>query len=234
MAGEDRFRTGYVCFDLEGNKRWSAETEITRSGGDRQDVYTLTEKGKGYYSGFKGKVSWVAALEFESNENAVKPLRMERRTISEEGEPIALEVQEFDFVNKKVTCIYEDLVKGSKRKKIFKIKGDIANRLILGLYVQKFLENGKKKQTVYMLSGEPSLYKINIKVLDKEKININGREKPAYRLCLDPDLGLFNVLKVILPKAYVWHSAAPKFEWLKYVGLEGSVSSPKVEIRTLD
>jgi len=233
-AEGDVFRTGYVCFDLEGNERWSAETEITRSESGRKDVYTLTEKGKGYYSGFKDKVSWTAVLEFESNDRRVRPLRMEKRTFSEEGGPIALEIQEFDFTDERVTCIHEDLSGGTRREKAFRIKGDIANRLILGLYVQKFLENAIRRREIYMLSSEPRLYRIDIKVVGEEELDINGRERAAYKLCLDPDLGLFNMLKVVLPKAYAWHSAVPKFEWLKYVGLEGSVSSPKVEIRTLE
>lgn len=231
---EDRFATSYTCFDLKGNERWKAATEITHSSDKGEDVYTLIEKGEGYFSGFKGKISWTAKLEFISTKDTVRPLGMEKQIFDEDGKVIARQKQEFDFTNKKTTCSYENLVTKRKTAKVFKFKGDIVNRLILGLYVQKFLENGKREQTVSILSDEPCLYKVNIKVIGEEEIKCNGREKIAYKLSLDPDIGLLNIFKVILPKAYVWHSAAPHFEWLKYVGLENSICSPRVEIRTGD
>jgi len=121
-----------------------------------------------------------------------------------------------------------------KIEKTFKFKDDIVTRLILGLYIQKFLENGETEKTVELVSSEPQLYKVNIRITGEEKIDINGREKIAYKLCLDPDIGLLNIFKFFISKTYVWHSSVPDFEWLKYVGLENTISSPKVEIRTKD
>ncbi len=229
---EDKFVTNYTCFDLKGNERWKGETEISHT--DKKDIYILIERGKGYFSGFKGRISWTAKLKFLSTEDRIKPLKMEKQIFNQGGKVIARQTQKFDFANKKVTYRYENLVIKRKMEKVFRFKGDIVNRLVLGLYVQKFLKNGKREQMVSILSDEPRLYRANIKVIGKEEIECNGRKKMAYKLCLDPDIGLLNIFKFILPKVHIWHLATPHYEWLKYVGLESNITSPKVEIRTED
>ncbi|MBL7170839.1 MAG: hypothetical protein ISS46_02460 [Candidatus Omnitrophica bacterium] len=233
-AGDDTFKTGYVCMDLKGNERWSAVAEIFSCADKGPDIYKLVEKVKGYYSGFKGEISWVETLEFESNKVTVRPLKTNKKIFDEYGKVIALEYQEFDFINKVASYYYEYLPAKRKIEKTFKFKDDIVTRLILGLYVQKFLENGETEKTVELVSSEPQLYKVNIRITGEEKIDINGREKIAYKLCLDPDIGLLNIFKFFISKTYVWHSSVPDFEWLKYRGLENTISSPNVEIRTKD
>lgn len=229
---EHKFVTNYTCSDLKGNERWKGETEISHT--DKKDIYLLTERGKGYFSGFKDRISWTAKLKFLSTEDTIKPLKMEKQIFNQGGKLIVRQTQKFDFTTKKTTYRYENLATKRKVEKVFRFKGDIVNRLILGLYVQKFLKNGKREQIVFILSDEPRLYRANIKVIGEEEIKCNGRKKIAYKLCLDPDLGLLNIFKFVLPKIYVWHSATPHYEWLKYVGLESNISSPKVEIRTGD
>lgn len=231
---KDVFRTSYACYDFKGDQRWQATTEISAPADRQKGHYLLVEKGDGYYSGFKGKVSWVATLDFQSNENIVRPLKMRKEVFDATRQRVALETQEFDYADNTVEIIYEDLVLEKKRQARFKFSGDIANQLILGLYVQKFLEQGKQQTMVEIVSGEPRIYKVRLRQVKKENIDISGRSYAAYKLCLDPELGLLSVAKIFLPKAYVWHSSLPKFEWLKYKGLEASLDSPQVEIRTLD
>jgi len=229
---ENKFVTNYTCFDLKGNERWKGETEISHT--DKKDIYLLTERGKGHFSGFKDRISWTAKLIFLSTEDTIKPLKMEKQTFNQEGKLIVRQTQKFDFTDKKATYCYENLVTKRKMEKVFRFKGDVVNRLILGLYVQKFLKNGEREQTVSILSDEPRLYRTNIKVIGKEEIECNGRKKMAYKLCLDPDIGLLSIFKFVLPKVHIWHSATPHYEWLKYVGLESNIASPKVEVETGD
>lgn len=227
---ENKFVTNYTCFDLRGNERWKGETEISHT--DKKDIYLLTERGKGHFSGFKDRISWTAKLIFLSTEDTIKPLKMEKQTFNQEGKLIVRQTQKFDFTNRKAIYRYENLITKRKMEKVFRFKGDIVSRLVLGLYVQKFLKNGEREQTVSILSDGPSLYRVRIKVIGEEKIECNGRKKMAYKLCLDPDMGLLNIFKFVLPKVYTYHSVTPHYEWLKYIGLESNIASPKVEIRT--
>jgi len=192
----------------------------------------LTEKGSGLQSGFKSAVSWVARLEFESDDKVVRPLKMDREVFDGSGRLIFTESQRFDFGSKKAIFSSENILSGKRQKKEFRFSGDVVNRLILGLYARRLLEQGKREAQLELLSGEPRLYKFKLYVMDTEAIDINGSMKNAYKLCLDPELGLLNIAKILLPKAYVWHSAKPKFEWLRYEGLESGLNSPMVQIRT--
>lgn len=230
VCAEEAYTTKYSCFDTDGRERWAASADIVRAPGEKRSFYILTSEGAGVLSGFKGKVSWAGRLEFESTEDMVRPVSMENRVFNDKLEPIFVEKQEFDHKAGKVRYTGIDLRWNRTRKAEYNFKGDIANRLILGLYIQKFLERGGKERSLVFLSGEPRLYAVKLKMMGKEQVVINGVKKEAFRLCLDPELGILDFLKVVIPKAYVWHLAAPKFEWLKYRGLENNLGSPVVEI----
>jgi len=234
LAAEEQNKRSYECFDLKGNKRWEAVGELESLPHKGEDMYLLTENGKGYYSGFSDEISWVSSLEFKSSKNGVRPLLMEKRVFSKKRQPIAIIKREFDFKSQKVFCVYEDLISGKSRKVALDFIGDVVNRLILPLYVQNFLENGKMQKEVYFLTDEPRAHKVDIRVIKKEMIDIGGEKKESYKLCLDPNIGLFNIFKAFLPKAYIWHLSKTDFEWLKYSGPESNPASVRVEIDTLD
>ncbi len=231
-ADEDIYKTRYTCFDLKGGERWQAEVDIKKSG--REGVYLLTEKGEGIYTGFDGRIRWKSEMEFESDASGVRPLVCVRRIFDKDGNALAVQTQRFDLEDGKAVIIAEDLAKGTKKQKTFRFKNDPVNRLLLGLYIRKFLERGKRDARIDLFSNEPAHYKVDLRVIDTGKIEINGRQKETFRLCLDPDLGLFGIVKFVLPKAYVWHSTAPEYKWLRYKGLERGPGSPKVEIRTME
>lgn len=233
-AEETLYKTSYVCYEDGDKERWRASTEIMPFEGEGEGVYRLIEEGQGYYSGFDGKISWVSEMIFKSNEKTIKPLKMKKKVFDEKGREIAVILQDFDYSAKKVKCIFDDLINNSKTEKEFRIRTDIINRLTLGLYVQKFLENGQKKKVVDLLSSEPALYRFVIKVVKSESIEVNGQTKEAYKLYLNPDVGLLGVFKALIPKAFVWHSSSPRYEWFKYTGLERGIDSPTIRIEVVD
>ncbi|RPI97990.1 MAG: hypothetical protein EHM32_00375 [Spirochaetales bacterium] len=227
----DAYRTSYICNDLKGNRRWTATVEIRHKEGD---IYNITEKMSGFYTGFDGKISWVATTDFERAKDEVRPFNMDQRICDDSGKPIAISKQEFDYKNNTVTCTYEDLVKNTVSEKRFKFSGNIINRMLQGLCGQKFIEAGQTSKNIQVISPEPALYNIQLKMVGEEDVEIGGRMRKAYKLCFDPMLGVLNFVKIFLPKSFVWHSSEPVFEWLKYRGLESSVSSPRVEIISLE
>jgi len=228
---EELYGTSYVCRDLKGKTRWHATYTITRKEGE---IYTLTEKAEGIYYGFNGKVSWEGKADVEKVKDSIRALNMKKCFFDKRGKMIARQRQEFDYDDNTVTCIHEDFLKNSTITKKFRFTKDIINRLMLGLYVQKFLESGKTRRAIQVVSPEPAFYNLELRIIDTEEIEISGKKRKAYKICLDPKLGLLNFIKVFLPKAYTWHSAKPKFEWLKYEGVENNLKSPKVDIIALD
>jgi hypothetical protein len=231
LASEDVYRTEYVSRDMEGKERWQANTEIRKEEGD---VYILTEKGEGVYSSFEGPISWVAEMKFRNTEENVTPLKLVKRVFDEDGNMIRLEKQDYDPAKKSVNCLHEDIPKEISRTKSFKFTKDAVNRLLLGPYVQKMLEKGRRIAKIQMVSEEPGFYNIDLSVVKTEDVEINGRKRRAYKLQLDPRLGLLDIAKVFFPRSYAWHSAGARFEWLRYEGLEGDIRSVKVEVTTKD
>ena len=227
----DVYKVSYVCRDLKGNERWHATAVIERKEGD---IGVITEKLEGYYTGFEDKISWIGKEEFQRTKDFVRPLNMDQRIFDESGKPIATQKQAFDYTDNSAICIKTDLINNTSITKKITFTKDVINRLLQGLYVQKFLENGQTSKKIQLISPGLELYNIELRVVDREEVEINGRKRDAYKLCFDPELGLLSFVKIFLPKAYVWHSAVPPFELLKYQGIETSVNSPEVEIITQD
>jgi hypothetical protein len=232
-ASDERhvFRTSYECSDLKGNPRWQARSEIFSSPEKGENINTLIETGNGLYSGFKETISWRSNLEYTREASTIRPVRSDTKTYDSAGKLIVVEVQEFDYDSGNAVFRREDKRSGRVYKEFFKIRQDIVNRLTLGLYIQEFLKSGEKERIVYILSNEPRLIRSKIYIVEEEEIDIDGLTEKAYKLCIDPQLGLFNFVKVLIPKAYVWHSSGPDYGWLKYNGLEVNLNSPMVEIR---
>jgi hypothetical protein len=227
----DIYRVTYQCRDLNGNPRWKGVAEIRHKEGD---IYTITEKLEGIYYGFKGRISWVAVTELERTRDTVKPLNMDQRIFDASGKLIAIRKQEFDHTGKTVTCTYDDLIRHTSSTEKFTFTRDIINRLLQGLYVQKFLEKKGTKKEIQLISPEPDLYNLELRIVGEEEIELNGQKRKAFKIVFDPQLGLLNFVKVFLPKAYVWHSAEPPYELLKYRGIETSIHAPIVEIDTIE
>lgn len=227
IAEEEIAKMSYVCRDLAGRPRWKADTEIKNI---RPGVYVMVEKAEGLYSSFKGRISWVARMEFERTKDNIRPLRLEKSVFDDKGKTVRIEKQEFDPAGNTGTCTHEEPARNISRTKKFRFNKDVVTRLSLGLYAQKFLENGKTSERLQMVSEEPNVYDIELRCIDKETIEVNGRKITAYRLCIDPKFGLLDFVKVFLPKAYAWHSAGPRYEWLMYMGLEGGINSEKVKV----
>ena len=228
-ARDDVVRMSYVCRDMKGAERWQAGAEIRNKEGD---IYTMVEKVSGFYSGFKGRISWVAKMEFESTGDNIRPISLDKRVFDAQGHTLRIERQKFDLANNIATCTHEDPTRNIRRTRTFRLNKDVVNRLSLGLYAQKLIASGKTSEKVQMVSEEPNVYDIELSIVDKEEIKVNGKTVTAYKLSIDPQLGFFDAVKVFLPKAYAWHSAGPGFAWLRYAGLEGDISSKKVEVTT--
>lgn len=227
FAAEEAVNMSYMCRDLKGAGRWRAEADIKNIG---PGIYIMTEKAQGVYSSFKGQISWVAEMKFERTEERVRPISLDKRVFDAKGNMIRRERQEFDLAGNTGICTHEEPARNISRTRKFKFDKDVVTRLSLGLYAQKFLENGKTSEKLQMVSEEPNVYNIELRRMRKETLEVNGRKIAAYRLCIDPGLGALNFVKVFLPKSYAWHSTLPKYEWLGYAGLEGGINSEKVEV----
>lgn len=218
----------YVCKDIKGNMRWHATITRTNKG---NNLFLLTNEGEGTYYGFKEPVKWKALAEILDDGDTIVPIRSINTFMSKDGKAVFEASQEYSSDKSEVTYVKKWLDSGREVRKILKYKGDAVNEFTLGLYVERLLKKGERKKTFYLVSNDPSIYKMSATIVAEEDIAINGSIYKAYKIHLDPDVGIFGVFA---PETYAWHLARPNFDWLKYRGVEDTINSPVVEMETLN
>jgi len=223
--------TRHRCADLSGKVLWEASDTLARIS---PDTCVITEESKGTHYGFEGETVCKSRAEYRDGKDGIRPLMMSREVFSSAGEKIFEERQEYDPSCGSVKCTVKDIVKEKERSATFKYNGSVTNSMLTGTYVRSMLAAGGKRMTVSLVNGEPALYSITVKVVGREKITVNGRERDAFKVCIDPNIGILSPAKAFIPRNYSWYSCEPPHKWLKFRGLEGSLGSPVVEITTLD
>ncbi|MFA6356560.1 MAG: hypothetical protein WCY23_05570 [Candidatus Omnitrophota bacterium] len=234
-AGEapQSITTRHKCSDTKGRILWEAAVTITPVAGEN-GAYMLLEEGKGQYFGFEGETSCRSEMKFTSDKDGIRPAWMKRTVLSGAGNALLEESQDFGRGGDTVRCVIRDPVKNSEKNLSFNYKGGAINKLLTGLYIRAMLEAGERQRTVNIVNDEPAMYRLTMKVVGREMIKVNGSEHEAFKVCIDPNIGLLSPAKVFIPKNYSWFSCEPPHRWLKFKGLETSISSPVVEITTMD
>ena len=227
IAQDITFEASYVSYDLEKVERWKATTIIEKID---NGVFKLTEIGSGKYYPFKEEISWKSVLSFEIVKKRIKLQKSTRKIFDKTGNLIAIEKQTYSYQARKLIYSYQDISNDTITEKSFYFTKDIVNRLALPIYIREFLKNGETKRVVQMVTEEPKLYNMNLRVVSDEIINIGNGKEEVLKVVIDPNLGLFNIFKVLIPKSYIWHNKNDEFTMRMYKGLESSPSSPKIRI----
>jgi len=221
------------CSDASGKTLWESTVTTAPVEGE-PGAYIITEEGKGRYYGFEGETSCRSEAKYTSGSEGIKPAWLKRTVLSASGKTLLEETQDYSAGKDEVRCSVKDLVKGSEKSRSFKYKGSMINKMLTGVTVRSMLEAGEKQRTVSIVNDEPAVYSITIKVVCEEKITVNGQEQGAFKICIDPNIGLLSPAKAFIPKNYSWYSCEPPHRWLKFKGLEASISSPVVEMTALE
>lgn len=237
-AVPDANETGAVitrqrCSDSNGRTLWESTVTTAPVEGE-PGAYIITEEGKGRYYGFEGETLCRTEAKYTGGKEGIRPVWLKRTVLSVSGKTLLEETQDYGTDKDEVRCSVKDLAKGSEKCRSFKYKGGIINKMLTGTTVRSMLNAGEKQRSVNIVNDEPAVYSITIRVEGREKITVNGRETDAFKVCIDPNIGLLSPVKVFIPKNYSWYSCDPPYRWLKFKGLEASVSSPVVEMTALE
>jgi len=221
------------CSGPDGRTLWESTVTTAPVEGE-PGAYIITEEGKGRYYGFEGETSCRTEAKYESGSDGIKPCWLKREVLSSSGKTLLEETQDYAAGKSEVRCLVRDHVKGSEKNRSFKYKGSMINKMLTGATVRSMLDAGEKQRVVNIVNEEPAVYSVTIRVEGREKITVNGREQDAFRVCIDPNIGLLSPVKAFIPKNYSWYSCEPPYRWLRFKGLEASISSPVVEMTALE
>jgi len=141
-----------------------------------------------------------------------------------EGKAIE-EVEKFyDRENKKVICNVNGKIKE------FELKENLFDKQNIVIFLMNYPFQEGRDLDFYLLTHDPTMYKINAKFRGKEKIMAGDNEIECYKLEMLPDLGFLNFIRVFIPKTYFWFEATPPHLFARYEGLESGIGTPYVVV----
>ena len=216
---------------LRWKNEWTMSPQILRG----QPVVRFTEKGSGRYSPFDREVRWNIETIWSAGE-LFRPLSTERTVTDMAGRPLVKERKSFNFDIGSVDIEREDMGSGSKTRRSLKIPSDtLAADGIAGALRSLPFERSRPVD-LHLLSNEPRLYEISFEVRGRERVRVPAGEFECYKVELVPGLGVLNLFRFAIPKAYFWFTVDPPHYWVRYEGLENGRGTPQVvmELTTLE
>lgn len=176
-------------------------------------------------------ITWETKAQLKEKDGFLYLLNSSCVAKDPQGKIILRYEKKFDYDKRIITWRQLDADGKIKKEARYPIKGKTTDDVTLMYFLKTYAANRNTPgyQTYYFLSNEPKLYKVNIKVLGSETLDLPIGAKRAIKLKLTGDMGIVDdILDKYVPHTYVWYEDAPPYEWLQYEGLETSMQSANV------
>lgn len=176
-------------------------------------------------------ITWETTAQLKEKDGFLYLLNSSCLAKDPQGKTILRYNKEFDYDKKIITWRQLDAAGNVKKEARFPIKGKTTDDVTLIYFLKRYAANRNSPgyQTYYFLSNEPKLYKVNIRVMGTETLDLPIGTKKAIKLKLTGDMGIIDdILDKYVPHTYVWYEDAPPYQWLQYEGLETSMQSANV------
>lgn len=213
--------------------RKKERTELCRSSWEIRDDgrhSRLLEAGQGSCHGFDEPVRWESETRMRSDNPRLLHSSV-RRFYGPDGALLKSSSRAFDpALRLAVASVSEATSIGQARHRSWAGLEDVATPSSLLFIIPAGLANGRTKGSIKLLTSEPALYTIRWVSRGPERVTVPAGSFDCVKIELLPELGLLSPLRPLLPKLYVWYTAAAPFDWIKYEGLEDGAHSAKVVI----
>jgi len=201
---------------------------------DGEIFYKFTQKGSGDYDKYKD-VFWEVEAEIKEKEGFLYPAYTIHTIKDKKNNDIIVRYEKrYDYKKKRVYYLAANNEGKVLKKKVFPIKGKTVDDFTMVYFLRSFISHLGEKgyRSFYLLTSEPRLYKIDIKVIGKENIKLPIGEREAIKIRIVPNLGLLTgIAKALVPPTYLWFEKEVPHIWLKYEGLESGLGSALVILR---
>lgn len=195
-----------------------------------ETAFDFHRTGKGKCDKYQD-ITWETTAQLKEKDGFLYLLNSSCTAKDSQGKTILRYNKEFDYDKKIIYWRQLDAEGNIKKESRFPIKGKTTDDVTLMYFLKTYAANRNTPgyQTYYFLSNEPRLYKVNIKIIGTESIDLPVGTKTAVKLKLTGDMGIIDdILDKYVPHTYVWYEDYPPYEWLKYEGLETSMQSANV------
>ena len=138
---------------------------------------------------------------------------------------------------KKIFCSLSDADGNITDEKTFPLKGLTADSATLTYVLKTYIarRNEKKYRDFYLLADKEKLYRVTIKEIGTEALDLPLGKTECVKLRLIPNLGILTgVIGSLIPPTFVWYIDEPPYEWLQYQGLETGIGSTHIRAHLED
>ncbi|MFA5388537.1 MAG: hypothetical protein WC312_02145 [Candidatus Omnitrophota bacterium] len=223
-----------IYFDKKTSERRSASSFFTeRILRDNRVIYKYTANGKGDYDEYED-VTFDMEAEMEERDGFLYPIYSSNSIKDKNGDLIVKHEKTFDYSGRRIQYIILDTGGDIIKKAVFPIKGKTVDGPTLIHFLKTFAahRNEKEYRAFYLISDRAHLYRVNVRDMGVETLELAGGKIEAIKLRLIPDLGLLTgIAKSMVPPTFIWFTAQEPYDWLQYEGLETDIGSTHVLIR---
>lgn len=218
-TGSDRI-TAYE--KSTGDVRWQSSLTTTRTTFNGKPFIYTEETGKGRYGKDNAYKTWTVRGYYQIAADALTPYEVKLEMKDTDGKPVFTLDKSYNYEAKKVVC---DL-NGST--KTFDLNPNTLDRDIMGRLLPNFPFGSGEDTKFYLITHEPALYNITMKLRGKETITVKGKDVECYKLELIPDLGALGFVGAFVPKNYFWYTVSKPHRFMRYEGLESGIGTPVI------
>lgn len=225
-------REGVYVYKETLKPRSTLSSSIERFSRDGKVFYKFTEQGEGDYDRYKD-VTWEAIAEIEEKAGFLHTIYSIRIIRDRNGYVIVKYEKNFDYDKQKIYYTAVDGRGNIVKKGTFPIKGKTTDNETLVYFLKTFVahRNDKRYKSFYLISSEPRLYRINIKTMGSEDLELPFGKMKAIKLRLIPDMGLLTGLSgALIPPTFIWYTEESPHIWLQYEGLETGLGSSHIVV----
>lgn len=191
-------------------------------------IYNYTAQGEGDYDEYKDVVFDIEAS-MEEKGGLLYPIYSFNSIKDKAGGLIVKHEKNFDYPKQKIYYTISNAKGAIIKNIVFPMKGLTVDGPTMIHFLKTFVahraENAYK--AFFLISEKGQLYRINIKNMGIETLELPAEKIRAIKLRLIPELGvLTGIAKSLIPPTFVWYSEQEPYDWLQYEGLETGIGSP--------
>jgi hypothetical protein len=205
-----------------GKALWRSEVKSRKTANEKGEPFLLIEEdGAGAY-GKEGKYQiWHSAAYFQITGTKLMPYQVKQIYKDPSGRITRTAEKYYDQGKKEVRCN----INGSLKN--IEFKSDLVDKELLGTVLINYPLD-RPSMVFHLLTHEPTLYKITMKYLGNETVNVGSKQFECYKLQMIPDLGALNILGAFVPKTYFWYTLSEPRRFVRYEGLESGLGTPYI------
>ena len=224
---------GFVYIDKKTSARRSKSSFSTeRILQDNRITYKYAAHGEGDYDEYKN-IAFDIEAGMEEKDGLLYPIYSLNSIKNKDGSLVARYEKNFDYAKQKIYYTISNAEGIAIKNIVFPMKGLTVDGPTMIHFLKTFAAHHAENpyKTFYLISDKGQLYRINLKDMGIETLELPAGKIKAIKLRLIPELGLLTgIAKSLIPPTFVWYAEQEPHDWLQYEGLETGVGSTYVII----